>query len=278
MKMVATRQDAWSEDDDLLLAEVTLRHIREGGTQLAAFEEVGYRLQRTAAACGFRWNSLVRKKYESAIQIAKAQRQQRKARGKSRFFPETSPSYGTELYASESTASPQVSNNSQNNSHTQYNFAEERARMKEYSAPTQPASLDEREDTSYQSEFGQELNGISLGYGNSSQNSNIEELNFDDVIRFLRNQKESYKKYRNVDKELRDREREIERLRDENQRMKKELDSMQSDFQTVNEDYKSLIKIMDRARKLAFLGEEEQEEKVSFKMDRNGNLERVDKS
>jgi hypothetical protein len=170
-----------------------------------------------------------------------------------------------------------VTNNPQN-SHTQYNFSEERARMKEFSSPSQPTSFDGKEDTSYQTEYGQELNGISLGYGNSPQNSNIEELNFDDVIRFLRHQKESYKKYRNVDKELRDREREIERLRDENQKMKRELGSMQSDFQTVNEDYKSLIKIMDRARKLAFLGEEEQEEKVSFKMDRNGNLERVDKS
>ena len=68
----ALRQDAWTEDDDLLLAEVTLRHIREGSTQLAAFEEVGEKLGRTPAACGFRWNSCVRKNYESAIQIAKS--------------------------------------------------------------------------------------------------------------------------------------------------------------------------------------------------------------
>lgn len=39
--MTAVRQDAWSTEDDLILAEVTLRHIREGSTQLAAFEEVG---------------------------------------------------------------------------------------------------------------------------------------------------------------------------------------------------------------------------------------------
>ena len=76
--MTAARQDAWTPDDDLLLAEVTLRHIREGGTQLGAFEEVGEKLGRTSAACGFRWNSFVRKKYEAAIQIAKAQRKQRK--------------------------------------------------------------------------------------------------------------------------------------------------------------------------------------------------------
>ena len=78
--MAATRQDAWTEEGDLLLAEVTLRHIREDGMQLAAFEKVGEKLNRTAAACGFRWNSLVRKKYEAAIQIAKAQRKERAAK------------------------------------------------------------------------------------------------------------------------------------------------------------------------------------------------------
>lgn len=39
--MATTRQDAWTDDEDLLLAEVVLRHIREGGTQLSAFKEVG---------------------------------------------------------------------------------------------------------------------------------------------------------------------------------------------------------------------------------------------
>lgn len=72
------RQDAWNQDEDLLLAEVVLRHIREGSTQLAAFEEVGEKLSRTPAACGFRWNSTIRKKYESAIQLAKKQRKQLK--------------------------------------------------------------------------------------------------------------------------------------------------------------------------------------------------------
>ena len=70
------RQDAWNQDEDLLLAEVVLRHIREGSTQLSAFEEVGDSLSRTPAACGFRWNSSIRKQYESAIQLAKKQRKQ----------------------------------------------------------------------------------------------------------------------------------------------------------------------------------------------------------
>lgn len=76
--MPLTRQDAWSKDEDLLLAEVVLRNIREGGTQLKAFEDVGKQLSRTAAACGFRWNSFVRKQYKSAIELAKKQRKEAK--------------------------------------------------------------------------------------------------------------------------------------------------------------------------------------------------------
>ena len=76
--MSVIRQDAWSSDEDLILAEVVLRHIREGSTQLAAFEEVGERLSRTSAACGFRWNSTIRKKYDAAIALAKKQRKKLK--------------------------------------------------------------------------------------------------------------------------------------------------------------------------------------------------------
>ncbi|KEK26328.1 RsfA family transcriptional regulator [Bacillus gaemokensis] len=69
-----TRQDAWTREDDLLLAETVLRHIRTGSTQLKAFDEVGDKLNRTSAACGFRWNAEVRQNYEDAVQLAKKQR------------------------------------------------------------------------------------------------------------------------------------------------------------------------------------------------------------
>jgi prespore-specific regulator len=222
MKMAATRQDAWSEDDDLLLAEVVLRHIREGSTQLNAFEEVGMRLGRTPAACGFRWNSLVRKRYESAIQIAKAQRQQRKARGKNRLFTEHDGAADTNAVLAE-----------------------------------------------YAAEGGQHHVG--------GQEKDQPDLSFDTVIRFLRQQKDSIKRLKQLEKELKEKDEEIKLLSEENEKMKNELGSVQNDYHTMNEDYKALIKIMDRARKLAFLGED-QEEKVSFKMDKNGNLERVEKT
>lgn len=72
--MAGQRQDAWTDEEDLILAETVLKHIRQGSTQLAAFKEVGLKLSRTAAACGFRWNSTVRKRYEKAIKLAKEER------------------------------------------------------------------------------------------------------------------------------------------------------------------------------------------------------------
>jgi len=72
------RQDAWTEEEDVLLAETVLAFVREGSTQLRAFEEVGKKLSRTAAACGFRWNAYVRKTYERELELAKQQRKKKK--------------------------------------------------------------------------------------------------------------------------------------------------------------------------------------------------------
>ncbi|PAV29902.1 RsfA family transcriptional regulator [Virgibacillus profundi] len=74
--MNATRQDAWTKDEDIILAETVLRHIREGKTQLEAFKGVAKQLSRTSAACGFRWNATIRKNYHDAIQLAKEERKQ----------------------------------------------------------------------------------------------------------------------------------------------------------------------------------------------------------
>ncbi|WP_170006920.1 RsfA family transcriptional regulator [Bacillus fonticola] len=76
--MTNTRQDAWTNEEDDCLAEIVLEHIENGGTQLQAFEEVGKRLSRTPAACGFRWNSYLRKQYQDGIEQAKKMRKERK--------------------------------------------------------------------------------------------------------------------------------------------------------------------------------------------------------
>lgn len=244
--MAVTRQDAWTEDDDLLLAEVVLRHIREGSTQLNAFEEVGYRLGRTSAACGFRWNSLVRKKYLSAIQIAKAQRQQRKSRGQNRYLPDSSVTSSAERGDRISSMSSSGTNAQTDPIYSEFNY-------------------------DYQKQLDMKEKVFSAGQDSQP------ELSLDQVIKFLRQQKESFKRLSSLEKEIYEKEQEIKRLREENEKMRKDLGMVQNDYQTMNEDYKALIQIMDRARKLAFLGDET-EDKVSFKMDKNGNLERVEKA
>lgn len=75
--MTKARQDAWVEENDALLAEAVIRHVKEGSTQLNAFEEAGDLLNRTAAACGFRWNAVVRRIYEEDLAKAKKERKER---------------------------------------------------------------------------------------------------------------------------------------------------------------------------------------------------------
>lgn len=75
--MTKARQDAWIEENDALLAEAVIRHVKEGSTQLNAFEEAGDLLNRTAAACGFRWNAVVRRIYEEDLAQAKKERKER---------------------------------------------------------------------------------------------------------------------------------------------------------------------------------------------------------
>jgi prespore-specific regulator len=209
--MSAVRQDAWSADDDLILAEVTLRHIREGSTQLSAFEEVGERIGRTPAACGFRWNSCVRKNYEAAIQLAKAQRQQRMQMKKQK---------------------------------------KKQAPEGEGAAPKAlPAGMEES-------------------------------ISIDAVIRFLKAWKGTYqelsKQVKSLQRELQEKEEALAALRKENEELRNQVNSVEHNFHSVTDDYKALLKIMERARKMAFLAEEDQENRAKFKMDANGNLERVE--
>ncbi|WP_040979923.1 Myb-like DNA-binding domain-containing protein [Oceanobacillus jeddahense] len=69
-----TRQDAWTEEEDRLLADTVLKCIQEGRTQLEAFKEVAEKLSRTSAACGFRWNAKIRKQCQEQVQDAKEKR------------------------------------------------------------------------------------------------------------------------------------------------------------------------------------------------------------
>jgi prespore-specific regulator len=208
--MTSTRQDAWNQDEDLLLAEVVLRHIREGSTQLHAFEEVGKQLSRTSAACGFRWNSYVRKQYKSGIEIAKKQRKELKKQ------------------VTNLVASPE-----------KIDSLPENAKI-----DTKKVELD--------ISFQQVLDFLS-------------DLN-DEVEKYKLEKEENKKQQDNIS----DLEKKIYYLASENEKLSLEL-------KTIENDYRSLIEIMERARKMVVLQEEERHPKVKFQMDKNGNLERIEK-
>jgi len=72
--MMKMRQDGWTREEDKWLEDAVLAHIRSGSTQLRAFEEIGQKVNRTAAACGFRWNSCIRKECQKQIDEAKKER------------------------------------------------------------------------------------------------------------------------------------------------------------------------------------------------------------
>jgi len=72
--MSGSRQDAWTSEEDGILAETVLTYIKNGNTQLDAFKEVADQLKRTPAACGFRWNANIRKLYETEVENAKRER------------------------------------------------------------------------------------------------------------------------------------------------------------------------------------------------------------
>ncbi|ASA22700.1 RsfA family transcriptional regulator [Paenibacillus donghaensis] len=69
------RKDQWSHSDDTILSKTVLENISNGKTQLQAFDTVSETLGKTSAACGFRWNSEVRKRFAIEIKEAKVIRQ-----------------------------------------------------------------------------------------------------------------------------------------------------------------------------------------------------------
>lgn len=212
--MPITRQDAWSQDEDLLLAEVVLRHIREGSTQLQAFEEVGRQLSRTSAACGFRWNSFVRKQYKSGIDLAKKQRKELK----------------------------------------------------------KSASLDNANDTTGA------IKSLATNVTLLPKTTEGEKkLDFEEVISYLQTIYKEAQIAMNHEEEMGAYDHKIQSLEKQVYYLVAENEKLIKDIKTIESDYKALIEIMERARKMVVLQEEDRQQKVKFQMDKNGNLERVEK-
>ncbi|MBD8025520.1 RsfA family transcriptional regulator [Ureibacillus sp. Re31] len=202
--MVKVRQDAWLKENDELLAEAVLRHVKEGSTQLNAFEEAGDALNRTAAACGFRWNAVVRRLYEKELAEAKKERKERMRvlgmNGRRR-------SQGVYLLPS-----------SQNS---------------------------------------EEVKSIPLSA-----------LNLDIVIAYLlRLQHQSGNdneatKWRHIANTATEKIKELEN----------QLKRLEQENKEIREDYEQFVQIMNRARRLVTLEEDEPRVAPVFKMEKNGNL------
>ena len=244
------RQDAWTDENDLLLAETVLRHVREGSTQLNAFEEVGDKLNRTSAACGFRWNAVVRHNYEKALQLAKKQRKQRQRilgndqGGKKKLLyapPEPSVEEIETITIGSDSTIPEI------NEIYNVEMAEEQPMSMSTIAASSPVHKEEVRSS------GVTLNTV-ISYLQNLNSSNLQ-------VDILKSENERLK-------------RELADERRKNKELESKLGQMEQNTITIQEDYETLMKIMNRARKLA-LFEEEERPATTFKMDRNGNLEKV---
>jgi prespore-specific regulator len=243
------RQDAWTEEDDLLLAETVLRHVREGSTQLNAFEEVGDKLNRTSAACGFRWNAVVRHNYDKALSLAKKQRKQRqrilgKDQGGKKRLLYTPPSPTISDIMVPHVQEEELELNTEVDT-ANYEAAEEFVVAEALTPKTQhtPVTLESAMSLDAVIAYLESMNGRML------------------QAEVLKTENERLKL-------------EIKGLKKRNEELENKISHLEQNSGLMQEDYETLMNIMNRARKLVLL-EEEERPATKFKMDRNGNLEKM---
>lgn len=257
------RQDAWSEENDLLLAETVLRHVREGSTQLNAFEEVGDKLNRTSAACGFRWNAVVRHQYEKALELAKKQRKQRQ-----RMLGKDQSGKKKLLYSP-----PVPTLNDMEAFNLSSNLEME---MSSFEEEVDNNILEENVISSYQPSISDHYDEPLTTSVNSaaSLTKGTNSLDFETVLSYLENFRSSQLQLEIYKSENERLKRELAAVQSRNHELENKINRMESSSETIQEDYETLMKIMNRARKLVLL-EEDERPATKFKMDRNGNLEKV---
>ncbi|MDM5315754.1 RsfA family transcriptional regulator [Fictibacillus sp. b24] len=283
--MSKIRQDAWSEEDDLLLAETVLRHVREGSTQLHAFEEVGDKLERTSAAVGFRWNAIVRKKYEQALKIAKKQRKERQ-RALARSQQQQPKPTAKPVQPIQQVQTPQMHDDETYHPEeffkTPYTYDNNTAASTSAATPAAhtPASYVQQQaaEAPPVSEVSNTHAASPVSYSNRQpQPSNRDGVTLDEVIDFLTGLKRNGMASGKLVQENMELRLQMNELMQQNKVMKEQLAVLEKEHQTVQEDYQALIQIMDRARKMVLFQDEETNPNVSFRMDKNGNLEKLAK-
>ncbi|WP_142288214.1 RsfA family transcriptional regulator [Bacillus sp. EAC] len=272
------RQDAWTEENDLLLAETVLRHVREGSTQLNAFEEVGDILERTSAACGFRWNAVVRYNYEKALQLAKKFRKEKLRHAKGEDAKKKllyTPSESSYIQTDVSSNFDRYLNDEQD---LEYGVELDQ----EFSSFVEPNTMiDSSEDESYVEEMSSDIvmntPTVSHQYKAPSapMNTRKDSITMFDVIQFLQGLSSSQIGNDRLNRENDQLKKEINQLQERNLQLQRQVEKLENDATTVQEDYETMMKIMNRARKLVLFEEEEKPAATSFRMDKNGNLEKI---
>lgn len=276
--MMKLRQDAWTEENDLLLAETVLRHVREGSTQLNAFEEVGDILERTSAACGFRWNAVVRYNYEKALQLAKKFRKEKLRHAKGEDAKKKllyTPSESSYIQTDVSSNFDRYLNDEQD---LEYGVEIDQEFGAFVETNTLSDSSDEASDIEVsQSEVVSNVPTVSKPYSAQvpSYNARKDSITMFDVIQFLQGLSSSQIGSDRLVRENDQLKREILQLQERNSQLQRQVEKLEKDATTVQEDYETMMKIMNRARKLVLFEEEEKPAATSFRMDKNGNLEKI---
>lgn len=87
------RKDAWTIEEDQLLMKTIINKVKEGGTQLEGIKQGSKLLSRTEAACGYRFNAILRKEYADDLKAAKeGDKKEFIIEGKHRFSKKKAPS------------------------------------------------------------------------------------------------------------------------------------------------------------------------------------------
>jgi len=281
--MMKLRQDAWTEENDLLLAETVLRHVREGSTQLNAFEEVGDILERTSAACGFRWNAVVRYNYEKALQLAKKFRKEKLRHAKGEDAKKKllyTPSESSYIQTDVSSNFDRYLNDEQDlefgvEIDQEFGSFVETNTLSDVS--DDPSSDDEVLQSEVVSNVPTNVPTVSKPDSNQvpSYNTRKDSITMFDVIQFLQGLSSNQIGSDRLVRENDQLKREILLLQERNTQLQRQVEKLEKDATTVQEDYETMMKIMNRARKLVLFEEEEKPAATSFRMDKNGNLEKI---
>ena len=99
-----------------------------------------------------------------------------------------------------------------------------------------------------------------------------EKLSLDQIITYLEQFKEKEKKIESLSQELESLKERYQTLEKKEQEATRENEMLKKENKALKDDYLALLSIMEKARKLA-VKEDENNVRMKFQMDPNGNLD-----